>query len=320
MAMDTNLVFLCGFPSSGTDLIKNIVNAHTDVFISGEFPFLPSLASKYGPIVPGETIDKAINDLRRIDIYRNFQNPNIALQKSNREYFLSEIYSIMLNGKQYKWKGNKTPQNTENIDKIKILFPKAKFILIVRDVRDICLSWENKWGKDKLLCAYKWDMRMQRGVEKLKNLENDSFLVLKFEELLDNLESEVRNICHFLDIRYQERMLEFDKYVLNGIEGKINYGRNIIRNNKEKWKAKISDKEIRRIEEVSFSTLEMFGYHITIAYKKVPIKIFEKYRGLFHDIISLIFIGNRAIKNNKLRSRFNSIIFQFKKRLFYTQP
>jgi hypothetical protein len=317
--MNSSLVFLCGFPSSGTDLVKNIVNAHTDVFISGEFPLLPSLASKYGSVVPGNIVDEVIHDLLKIDVYNNFQNPNIALSKLHREYFLSEIYSAMLNSKQFKWKGNKTPQNTEHIDKIRILFPNSRFILIIRDVRDICLSWENKWGKDKILCAHKWTSRMQKGVRKLTELEKDAFLILKFEDLLDNLEREAHKICKFLNIEYQDRMLEFDKYILNNMEGKINYGKNIIANNKGKWTTIMPDKEIKRIEEIAFDVLEMFGYHITISKEKKPINGFEKYRGFFHDIISLIFVGNRAIKNYKLRARFHSVVFEFKKRIFYTQ-
>ena len=317
--MITNFVFLCGFPSSGTDLVKNIVNAHTDVFISGEFPFLPSLANKYGAVVPGKIVDEIISDLRKIDVYHNFQNPNTTLSKLSREYLFSEIYSIMLNNKQCKWKGNKTPQNTENIDKIRLLFPKSKFILIIRDVRDICLSWGKKWGKDKILCAHKWAVRMQKGVEKLTELGKDAFLIVKFEDLLDNLEGEARKICNFLDIEYQKRMLEFDKYIVNEIEGKINYGKNIISNNKEKWRANFSNKEIKRIEEISFDTLRMFRYPITIAKEKRPLKNFEKYRGFVHDTVSLVLVGNRAIKNHKLRSRFNSIVFAFKKRVFYTQ-
>ena len=317
--METNFVFLCGFPSSGTDLVKNIVNAHTDVFISGEFPFLPSLANKYGAVVPGKSVDELISDLRKIDVYHSFENPNTTLSKSSREYLFSEIYSIMLNNKQCKWKGNKTPQNTENIDKIRTLFPKSKFILIIRDARDICLSWEKKWGKDKILCAHKWAVRMQEGIEKLTGLGNDAFLIVKFEDFLENLESEAHKICNFLDIEYQERMLEFDKYIVNKMEGKINYGKNIISNNKEKWRTSFSNKEIKRIEEIAFDDLKMFGYSITIAKEKRPLKNFEKYRGFVHDTVSLVFVGNRAIKNHKLRSRFNSIVFEFKKRVFYTQ-
>lgn len=51
--MHTDLVFLCGFPSSGTDLLKNVMNAHPDIWMSGEFPFLPRLAREYGAPVPG---------------------------------------------------------------------------------------------------------------------------------------------------------------------------------------------------------------------------------------------------------------------------
>ena len=41
------LLFICGFPGGGTDLVKTILNSHPDVYINGEMPFLKNVI-RYG--------------------------------------------------------------------------------------------------------------------------------------------------------------------------------------------------------------------------------------------------------------------------------
>ena len=65
-------VFICGFPSSGTDLLKNIINAHTAVFLGGEFPLLARLARYYDAHVPRNQCPAAWQALYNSDVYRNF--------------------------------------------------------------------------------------------------------------------------------------------------------------------------------------------------------------------------------------------------------
>ena len=315
--MNTNLVFICGFPSSGTDLLKNIMNAHSDISISGEFPFLPKIANNYSSKIPASEIIKLIAELKKIDVYNNFGNSSFDVSQLGKkpEYLLSDIYASMLNNNTITWKGNKTPQNTENLDKLKILFPDAKFILIVRDVRDICLSAQKKWGKDKNLWAAKWNERMLKGYELLNNLNQNEVLIIKYESLLKNLYYELQRICSFLNLKYQSSMLDYHLNVKDIIEGKLNYGKPLIENNTQKWQKELSKKDIKRIEEIAFFSLQTFDYKISKAIDNKPITYLEKLYGLLHDSYSLLLVGNRAKgKSNSISDRLKSIIFEFKKR------
>lgn len=316
--MNSNLVFICGFPSSGTDLLKNIMNAHSDVSISGEFPFLPKIAKNYSSKIAALEVSKVIAELKELDVYDNFDNSSLDTSQFGKkpEYLLSEIYASMLTNSTVTWKGNKTPQNTENIDILKALFPDAKFILIVRDIRDVCLSATKKWGKNKNLWAAKWNQRMQKGYDLLNNLGTNEFLIIKYEDLLKDLECEAQKICSFLNVEYQSSMLNYHLTVKDSIEGKLNYGKPLIENNIEKWQRELSDREIRRIEEIAFFSLKAFNYKVVKATKNKPITYSEKLYGLLNDFYSLFFVGNRAKgRANSINDRLRSIIFEFKKRL-----
>jgi hypothetical protein len=312
MAMGSNLVFLCGFPSSGTDLLKNILNAHPDIFIGGEFPFLPTLWPKYGPAVDGNAIHKLVEDLRQLDIYNNFHTPNITISPLATEYSLGEVFSRMLCSHKKKWKGNKTPQNTENIAKLKKLFPHAKFILIVRDVRDVALSWKKKWGKDQLLCASKWDVRMRHGHESMRAFEDDC-LIVKYESLLDNFEATARGICSFLQIEFHVNMLEYDKHVNEIIKGKLNYGKPVLSNNHGKWRKEMATSTAMRIEEIAYKSLKSFRYAVPNGRTYRRITTLEKYLGFARDAYALLFVGNTAIKENSFRYRVSTVVYELRK-------
>ena len=311
--MDAGLVFLCGFPSSGTDLLKNVMNAHPDVRINGEFPFLHHLGRTYGPTVAGERAQEVIAALRHLDVYHNFSNPNPDLSPVRDEYSLAEIYGAMLTDEPRRWLGNKTPQNTEHIDTLRGLFPRAKFILIIRDVRDVALSWSGKWGKSKVLCAHKWNARMLKGARLLQEIEPDDFLLIKYEALLMDLKGTAQKICEFLRIDYRASLEEFHKTVHHIVDGKVNYGRPLIKDNSNKWMTGLSLKQIRRIEEVAFQALHAFDYPITVAVKQRPISRWEKYSGYAWDVLALVVIGNRAIEGNTFLDRWKTIVFEIRK-------
>ena len=42
------VVFICEFPSTGTDLLRNVMSAHPQVDVAGEFPFLPAMIKVTG--------------------------------------------------------------------------------------------------------------------------------------------------------------------------------------------------------------------------------------------------------------------------------
>lgn len=303
----TGMLLLCGFPSSGTDLLKTIVSAHEDIALAGEFPFLPRLADRFGPTVRGDEVPAVAAALRDLDIYRNLGAPDADLGdlSARPEVSVAEIYGRLLGPERVPWKGNKTPQNTENIERLDRLFPEARFILIVRDVRDVALSWAKKWGKDPVLCAAKWDERMRRGHEALLRLPEERRMVLKYEDLIRDPGAAADAICRFVGVPPSERMHHHHEHVDAVVEGKLNYGRPVIPTNAGKWLSQMPRAQALRIEEIAYRGLELFGYEIHYAQGPRPITGFERLRGRARDAAAMILVDNRAIP---LHRRLPSVI------------
>jgi hypothetical protein len=311
-------VFICGFPGGGTDLLKNILNSHPEIYINGEMPFLYNL-SKYGYKFESQfksqhSIEKLRNLLMKLDQWGNLENINTSINVSQNKWFtLQNILRYFFNNSDRKIWGNKTPQNSENISSLKNLFPSSKFILIVRDVRDICLSWKQKWGKNIYLCSSKWSKRMFMVIDYLEKSAHESFLIINYESLLKNPKMETIRITDFLGINWSENMLAPDRYTKNIVDGKHNYGKEILPNNIRKWEKHFSRKQVKRIEEISFTTMNKFGYVPLIAISQKNISKIERVFGIVQDIFATIFIGNRYSNKNKLMDRIKMADYEFKK-------
>ena len=308
------LVFICGFPSGGTDLVKTILNAHPDVYFNGEMPWLYQLRQSgfsADKLMTASDVEQLRSSIEERDFWHNVENIDASFPTETSLTLESILYYLFDKRERVIW-GNKTPQNTEHMTELNKLFPEARFIIIVRDVRDVCLSYREKWGKDTNWCAAKWSQRLQQGWITSQNLPPQQTLFVHFESLLEDSPAVCQRLCDFLEIPFSKRMLEHHKYTNRVIDGKRNYGRGILSNNQQKWRKGFSPKRVQRIEEIAFETMKLFGYQPEYASHPRPITQVEYRMGQVKDASALLFVGNRASANNSLAKRVTILKDKFK--------
>ncbi len=173
--------------------------------------------------------------------------------------------------------GDKSPSYTCHVALLKSHFPQARFIHIVRDVRDYCLSMHKAWGKNMFRAAARW-------VDSVSHADNagsecpDDFLTLRYEDLLDDTERELLRICGFLGIEYVAGMSRLAGSVEN--LGDAKNACSIERGNKFKYVERMTPDTLRRIESISWPLLERFGYAyqyhgVVKRIGKLPMKFFQ---------------------------------------------
>ena len=300
-----DLVFICGFPSGGTDLVKTILNAHPNIYFNGEMPWLYQLRQSGfvgDSLMTARDAERLQSFLKERDLWHNVENIDASFYTETSTTLQSLLYNLFSQRERVIW-GNKTPQNTEHIIELSQIFPEARFIIVVRDVRDVCLSYREKWGKDINWCAAKWSQRLQQGWITCQNLPPRQSLFVHFESLLQDSKTVCQKLCDFLGISFSLRMLEHHKYTERIIDGKRNYGRVILSNNQQKWRTGFSPRSVKRIEEIAYETMELFGYQPEYASQARPITNLEYHKGQFRDASALLLVGNRASDNNSLTKR-----------------
>jgi hypothetical protein len=103
-------------------------------------------------------------------------------------------------------------------------------------------------------------------------------------------------------------------FVESKVEGKVNYGRAIVRENTSKWKNQLTPLTIKRIEEITFDTLRSFGYVVEYATQARAISRCESMRGRILDLYSMLAVSNRALPRGKLAYRMRALRVEFMKR------
>jgi len=105
----------------------------------------------------------------------------------------------------------KTPGNELYFPFLKKIFPKAKFIHIIRD------PLENLVSLQKLTGIRNWSAFIEEHALKMKrhfqiaknNYERniDRYCIVKYENLISNPETSLREICKFLHIKFENNLL-----------------------------------------------------------------------------------------------------------------
>lgn len=269
-------IFFVGTPRSGTSLISRMFGSHPDIAVPFESflykGFLPWLRY-YGDLNQRRNRERLLRDMLsvrlrawipRVDEQAAWQQ----IESNGRFDFSGVIAGIMeswcsAQGKR-RW-GEKTPQHIFFADEILAGFPHAQFIHIVRDGRDVAVSWRNvKFGPEHAYpSAVRWSEVLEAGRLLKERLEPEQYLEVRYEDLIQDTESTIRLVCDYLGERYSPDMLRFyrtnKRYPTDSINN-ANLAKPIMAGNTGKWQRGLSLREIRIFEAVAGDKLDQYGY------------------------------------------------------------
>ena len=171
---------------------------------------------------------------------------------------------------------DKTPNNVRVIGKLLTWFPKGRFIHIIRDGRDVACSLRNhpkeKIENGKIVpshinrpiaeCAQRWLNDTSSG---LAYRGHPNYHEIKYEDLVADPETVLRELCEFLDEDYQPSMVDPSASKADN----MNAGRLVNnQNSKEKissrslgrWRDDLTENERKDFDNVAGELLLTLGY------------------------------------------------------------
>lgn len=310
--------FIVGMPRSGTKLLREILNGHSIILVPKiETEFLPYW-EKHWSTWGGKDLLSLYNNFEKFYkktinlpyfLYMNNKNSLIEPEiwfKNCVDYSIAGVFEGLLRhdtkAKKFDVLGDKSPSYILHIPLLKKLFPEAKIIHIIRDVRDYCLSINKAWGKNMLRAAQRWSDNVIQAKKDALKFEDDYF-ELKYEELLENPEKKIEQLCLFLNVKYQNSMLNFKEFTEN--IGDTKEMLRIVKTNKDKFKTNMNPKQKKRIEQIAFSELIQLGYPCENYIKNKRLSTFEEKLYQIFDGIQLI----KYRRKNSNNSIFSSMFF-----------
>jgi hypothetical protein len=199
--------------------------------------------------------------------------------------------------------GDKSPSNTKHIDLIKDAFPTAKFIHIVRDARDCCASARKAWKSNLYRNAQRWTECVRSADESAKRFPDDYHLI-KYEDLIDAPENEIRRACEFLKVPFDSKMLRLE--VAPEQVGSAAGSTKIVSGNSQKYKSTLSSREIQNIEKIAVECLGRFGYPCSYSgpaqqLTSFQLKLYRLSDGMRH-----------IVRNTREKGLYKSLVFTWK--------
>jgi len=258
------MIFILGPRRSGTSLCRALIGSHPNVVIPPTDVGVLDIDlyfEKYG-------IDLGIEKLRKNEKLKEWKLDIDKIEKiirsSNKSIFISRIiYNEFFSKYPDKVKIVKRPTYEKNWRYIKELYPEVRFIYMVRDPRAI-VSSRKYFGKK--ISDRNELVRYSRNINKLykyyKEIQDIS-IKIRYEDLVNNPKEELKKICNFIEIDYTDDMLNFSKYWgldENQSSFDIDNKKIIYNSSIDRWKNKLTEDEIRIIENINRLYMKEGGY------------------------------------------------------------
>jgi len=267
-----SVFFLRGFQRSGTNWVCNLLNLHPDISCTGEF------------------------HLQEIHLtYTNILNRSKTLIGQNHKIFTSNYNTFIKNtiieyNKNKRFVGDRTPCALD-----RLYLKDCKYILIIRDGRDIVVSWiyhlfrinhtfgeemENKKlifhsnksyfenNKKELLNNYwvkklavGWNNRLKRDLIMVKSkISKNQIMVIKYEDLITNTEIIRNEMYSFLgaDPYKANKLTNITKPGFKNHNANSHYRKG----ESNRWKLYFTKEQLRIFERYAYDSLKNNNYNL----------------------------------------------------------
>jgi hypothetical protein len=330
-------VFVIGNPRSGTTMLRLILTSNSKLSIPPEAAFIVKYFSKYGHLNKFNL--SSVNSFMK-HLQNSFEIEN-RWEVSFKEYHekwldnqigksypdvCASIYRYYAYKKYFgkeNW-GDKNTSHRNYIDVLSWLFPHAQFVHIIRDSRSVFASYktlpriEHKYApkltKDPLIFSAHWLEALDRIEYHAKKYAPGRYITVRYEDVVKDFERTIKKVCNFLNLEYEENMLNFneinEKYNLEPKsydKWKWRTRKPLTDSRIDNWKNVLDKNEIRTINFLTSNKLIRYGYNsISSRNQKKPENFTKLHRNL---IIKRRFYKFREIMRSL---RFYSILFKNK--------
>ena len=253
-------IFVVGHPRSGTTLLEQILVSHPNISAGDELVFIRDI------------IQNAKEDLGADKGYPAYLD-NMSESNADeligkwRRYYLHRAKELGVGEKGKNRFTDKMPLNLTNLPMIRMIFPDAPIIHIVRHPMDSCLSsmfsgfaHGHEWCND-IVDAARYYKEMTALVTHLKKNMKMNYLEVRYEDLVDDQEFWSRKVIDFVGEPWDDNCLQFHKTKrLARTASYEQVTQKIYTSSRLRYKN--YEKHLQEPLEILRSTIQAYGYEI----------------------------------------------------------
>ena len=186
-------VFLCSSVRSGSTLLRAILDSHSQVHAPHETHFRRmQVALTTEPVrLSMSTLDLNVRDLEHL-LWDRFLHRELV--RSGKRLLVE-----------------KTPSNVFAIDRLKTVWPDARFIFLLRHPYSVARSWHEAKPEDRPLShAVPYTLNFMEHVERARRKYEG--LTIRYEDVTVDPTGQTRRLCDFLGVPWEAGMHEYGKH------------------------------------------------------------------------------------------------------------
>ena len=146
-------------------------------------------------------------------------------------------------------------------------FPRAQFVFLVRDPRDVAVSSRSSIFSTfhPYYTALLWQRQQLEGIRLLETLSSDRILLVRYEDLLEEPEKQLRRICEFIGEDFVPAMLRYFETEEAARSAALarcwaNISKPLLQNNSGKFLQELSAEDIKIVESTAREPMLRLGY------------------------------------------------------------
>ena len=197
-------IFIIGMPRSGTTLVEQILSSHSLVIGLGEIEFIKKLTSLAIEKIPSNNLTniKYLSSKDRVDLGNEYlKDVNDLIDDPNKAYRFTDKQML----------------NFINLGFINMIFPNAKIIHVKRNPMDNCFSIYSLRFNGHQPFAYnqvelgKYYKMYEKMMSHWRNTFPEYIYEVSYENLVENLQNEVKGILEFCNLNFEDSCINFHK-------------------------------------------------------------------------------------------------------------
>ncbi len=276
------LLFVIGFPRSGTKLLLQLLRTNSqisgpkvEVNLAHQFEKLDFEAFKKA--LEQSTLWVNMGDVKK-KVESFLKEYSVEDEKTWEEFYIQFLESCDLN-KGQTYVIDKSPRYITKGEGLLKNFPNAKYIHITRDVRAIANSHANVWKKNVYRVADQWNKSVLSFHRASKG--KSQVLVIRYEDLVENPKKCVLKIQNFLEL---ETPFDIDNVSSNESHGSVAATGIVSTAKVSTYKPSVE----KRMEEYAFNGLKEFGYSVKFASQQKEMPFISKLRYFLNDQLNVL--------------------------------